>query len=191
MTPYIDMHCDTLMQAWMGRKKDIFELPKAMTDIRRLQSGGCRAQFFAIFMPPVTMKKYMGPFFPKDDAYINKLHGIFQRTLNLHDDILAFAGSARELESNRAAGKLSALLTLEDGRGVDGSLEKLEQFYTMGVRLISLTWNHANCFGSPNSDDPEVMGRGLTDFGREAVVRMNELGMLFHGYSAVYFGDKL
>ncbi|MEF9866193.1 MAG: hypothetical protein RR814_07090, partial [Oscillospiraceae bacterium] len=39
MTPYIDMHCDTLMQAWLHRKKDVFSLPKAMVDVERLQKG--------------------------------------------------------------------------------------------------------------------------------------------------------
>lgn len=48
----------------------------------------------------------------------------------------------------------------------------------MGVRLISLTWNFSNCFGAPNSKDPAVMSQGLTNFGKKAVVRMNELGML-------------
>ncbi|MEG0110366.1 MAG: dipeptidase [Oscillospiraceae bacterium] len=178
MTPYIDMHCDTLMQAWLHRKKDVFSLPKAMVDVERLQKGECMAQFFAIFMPPIKMKKYMGPFFPKNDAYIEKLCNIFENTINCHSEIMAFAGNAAELKQNYENHKISAFLTLEDGRAIDGSMEKLERFYKMGVRLISLTWNQPNCFGFPNSDDAAAMGLGLTDFGKLAVERMNELGIL-------------
>ena len=176
--PYIDMHCDTLMQAWLKRKKDIYTLPKAMVDVQRLKQGGCMAQFFAIFMPPIKLKKYMGPFFPKDGPYIRKLHTIFQNTLKDHGDVLAPVFTGKDLEQNAAQGKISALLTLEDGRAVNGSLERLEEFYTMGVRLISLTWNQPNCFGSPNSDNPQVMNTGLTPFGRQAVERMTQLGMI-------------
>ena len=57
-------------------------------------------------------------------------------------------------------------------------MEKLERFHAMGIRLISLTWNFENCFGYPNSRDRAVMERGLKPFGKDAVCRMQELGML-------------
>lgn len=79
---------------------------------------------------------------------------------------------------NRAQGKMSAVLTMEDGAAVRGKLENLKHFYDLGVRALSLTWNFENCFGFPNSKDPAVMERGLTPFGKEAVAYMQELGML-------------
>lgn len=57
-------------------------------------------------------------------------------------------------------------------------MARLEWLYGLGVRVLGLTWNYANCFGAPNSQDPAVMSAGLTPFGRDAVVRMQELGML-------------
>lgn len=73
---------------------------------------------------------------------------------------------------------MSAVLTMEDGRMVNGEMEKLEYLYEEGVRAISLTWNGANCFGFPNSREKEIMEAGLTSFGKEALERMNELGIL-------------
>lgn len=177
MINYIDFHCDTLMKAWMGRKKDIFA-PGGMVSLNGLREGGCRAQFFAIFMPPVNLKKIAGLFLPKDEAYIEKNLQIFQNTLERWPDILAAAKSMEDIRANWTQGKISGILTLEDGRAVNGKIENLERFYDRGIRLISLTWNHANCFGFPNSSDNAVMEKGLTDFGKEAVIRMNELGML-------------
>lgn len=174
---YIDFHCDTLMKAWMGRKKTL-SAPGGMVSLAGLKEGGCKAQFFAIFMPPVNLKKIAGLFLPKDEAYIEKNLQIFRNTVMRYPDAFAEASSMKDIESNRAAGKISGILTLEDGRAVDGKIENLERFYGMGIRLISLTWNHANCFGFPNSSDSSVMEKGLTDFGREAVARMNELGMI-------------
>lgn len=175
---YIDLHCDTLECAFLEGKPDVYRLEDTMLDVARLREAGCEAQFFAIFMLPPDRSMTDGKPIPPDDDYIRALRGILARTVAEHPEEIAMAGNISEIDRNAAAGKLSALLTLEDGRAVDGSLEKLEGFYGAGVRLISLTWNFANCLGFPNSADPAVMGSGLTAFGKDAVRRMNELGML-------------
>ena len=169
---YMDLHCDTLSEAWMQHKTDILEFPEAMIDLRRLKQGGCGVQFFAIFMLTEQMKREAGVT-ADDETYIAGLREIF---LNSCGDLLAPAGSLDDIRRN--GDKISGILTLEDGRAVNGSMENLERFYQMGIRLISLTWNFENCFGYPNSRDPAIMERGLKPFGREAVGRMNELGML-------------
>lgn len=70
------------------------------------------------------------------------------------------------------------MLTVEDGRMVNGSFDRLEQLAKTGVRAIALTWNFENCFGAPNSRDPKIMSKGLSAFGKEAIEAMNELGIL-------------
>ena len=57
MVPYIDMHCDTLMRAYMNKQQDVYELPENMLDVKRLQKGGASAQFFAIFMLPESLRE--------------------------------------------------------------------------------------------------------------------------------------
>lgn len=178
MRPYIDMHCDTLMQAALAGRADICRMDHAMVDLERLRRGGCMAQFFAVFMPPPDCPEAADGVLPGDEAYIALLRGILLETIRRQPEALAFAGNRAELEANWREGKTSALLTLEDGRAAAGRIENLDRFYGMGVRLISLTWNQANCFGWPNAADPGEMARGLTDFGKDAVVRMEELGML-------------
>lgn len=174
---YIDMHCDTLMLAWLKGQTDIYDQPEMMVDIKRLLEGGCKAQFFAIFLPSPGMKERMGKAQMDDDDYIAQLAHIFRSTLDGHGETVAQAGNLADILANERAGKVSAVLTMEDGRSVDGRMEKLERYYDLGVRVLGLTWNQENCFGSPNSRDAAVMGRGLTDFGKDAIVRMNELGM--------------
>lgn len=169
---YIDMHCDTLMAAFRDPNFDLFQNDR-MVDFTKMRQGGALAQFFAMFLIPPGRGE---PF--DDDDYINCLHGALMRNIEAHSDLIGFATNAEELLANEQAGKLSAFLTIEDGRSVNGSMEKLQHYYDMGVRLISLTWNFKNCFGSPNSPDPVTMAEGLTEFGKEAVVHMNELGML-------------
>lgn len=176
---FIDMHCDTVMYAYFHDNKDCYET-SGMCDVKRLQEGGALAQFLGIFLPqptsPVWERNHKT--YCSDEEYLQKCLRIFRETIEIHQDIIAQARSGSEIEENEKQGKMSAVLTVEDGRDINGSMERLKLYHDWGVRLISLTWNMRNCFGSPNSKDPAVMAEGLTDFGKEAVVRMSELGIL-------------
>lgn len=175
---YIDLHCDTLMQAVLRQKRDLYAFPSAMVDLRRLEAAGCMAQFFAVFLPSPSMLAHYFPRYAGDDAYIAACRRLLLESLARRPETAAFARSGADLLQNTRRGKVSCFLTIEDGRSVSGKLEKLEGYFDLGVRLITLTWNAPNCFGFPSSDSPELMARGLTVFGREAVERMGELGML-------------
>jgi membrane dipeptidase len=176
---FIDMHCDTLMLSFIQQLDDIYEVPDAMLDVKRMKEAGALAQFFAIFMPPPGMEKVINLPGPVDDTeYIEYCIRAFNTTMERHSDIIVPALSGSDVEGNREAGRMSAFLTFEDGRPIDGKLENLDRYYRRGFRLISLTWNGENCFGFPNSQDSGIMSRGLKPFGKDAVRRMNELGMV-------------
>ncbi len=177
---FIDMHCDTLMVLlFQDREKmDLYDSPYTMVDLKRMREGGQMAQFFAAFLPsPGTYERFSGE--PMDDdVYIETLRAALLRNMEEHQDIIRMAYNADDILRNDAEGKMSAVFTIEDGRSVNGSLDKLRHYYDMGVRAMALTWNFHNCFGSPNSSDPKIMAEGLTDFGKDAVRYMQELGML-------------
>lgn len=134
-------------------------------------------QFFAVYMLPLPLKRCLGAVFPEDEDYINKNLDIFYHTCKCYPDLLRPVYYPEDMEGEKWEGVLG-ILTLEDGRAVEGRIENLERLYQKGIRLITLTWNDANCFGAPNSRHVDVMETGLTDFGCQAVERMNELGML-------------
>ena len=175
---FIDLHCDTLMMSLLYNTGTLFEVP-GMLDVKRMKEAGSLAQFFAIFMLPQGAEKRMGLSEPiPDDIYIESCFDVFAATMARHSDIIAPAYYGGDIKKNAADGKMSALLTFEDGRAIGGSMDNLKKYYGRGIRLISLTWNTENCFGYPNSKDPAVMAKGLTAFGKEALSCMNELGML-------------
>lgn len=166
---YIDLHCDTLMKCFFLDRKDFCVFPEAMVDANRLHQAGAMAQWFAVYLPPEIPCE--------DDEYIAACVRTFYHTVDV-SPVLSSALNAEQVRENVAAGLVSGLLSMEDGRAINGSLEKLESFYQMGFRMIGLTWNGANCLGFPNSTDPVAMSLGLTAFGKDAVCRMEELGML-------------
>jgi len=175
MRPFIDFHCDTLMMFAQGPEAASLYRNKRMLDIVRMKESGQAAQFFATFMPASEHLQKRGL---TDETYRAHLYEGLMRTLELYPEDIAFARSYDDYLANKKAGRISAFLTFEDGRLVEGKMENLEKFYEMGYRLITLTWNYINCFGYPNSTDPAIMNAGLTDFGKEAVACMNEMGII-------------
>lgn len=177
---HIDMHCDSLsMLVWKDRENaNLYDVDRISVDIKKMKKGGQAAQFFAVFLPPSEVLDMIGLSEMSDDEYIRMLRGYLLKNVKEHSDIIAMAYNADDIEKNIATGKMSAVLTMEDGRAVNGSLEKLDEFYQLGFRAVTLTWNKHNCFGAPNSAEPGMMKEGLTDFGKEAVAYMQELGIL-------------
>ena len=60
-------------------------------------------------------------------------------------------------------------------------LDKLDALYKRGVRYMTLTWNNSPSWATSALDETtqsNLPHKGLTEFGKQVVRRMNELGML-------------
>ena len=187
MYPYIDMHCDSLLRVLEQGERSLYD-GEGMLSIEKMVSVGQMCQFFAVFFRPewqgkdeakdLSYERNKGHGRDKDMYYFKRLRNALYEQVKSHNDIIAMAHNYDEIRANRADGRASAVLAVEDGRMVQGSMESLQDLYEAGVRSMALTWNHANCFGYPNSKKTEIMRKGLTYFGKEAVEEMNRLGML-------------
>ena len=168
--PIIDLHCDTATKILDGRS--LYE-NNGMISIAKMREAGVLCQFFAMF---IRMPEYGSV----DAAFlqIRKIHANFTGELEKYPEHIALAHNAAGIAANREAGKISAILTVEEGGVLDNKPERLDELYEMGVRLVTLTWNFENCLGFPRSTEQEAMSRPLKPFGLEAVRRMLELGMI-------------
>ncbi|MBO5071243.1 MAG: membrane dipeptidase [Roseburia sp.] len=176
---YIDMHCDTLSAALGMGSKTAEHLEGTMVDTARLRGAGAAAQFFAMFLCQGNQtEESESDKVSRLEERMEKMYEIFRNTLSACENYLAPAGNFAQMEENSRNGKISAFLTIENGYLVRGDMANLKRFYDMGVRLITLTWNDANCFGVPHSAKISQMQQGLTDFGKEAVRYMQKLGIV-------------
>jgi membrane dipeptidase len=177
---FIDMHCDTLMKLLFNPEENtnLYKTANTSIDFDKMKRGDQLAQFFAVFLPSREGFKKHGREDLTDEMYIAEMRKILLENVSKYNDMIEMAYSAEDIEKNLANGKMSAVLTMEDGRAVDWKLENVKRFYDDGFRAIALTWNFENCFGFPNSTDESIMKKGLTDFGKDAVAYMQELGML-------------
>ena len=175
---FIDTHCDTMGEC-IARSEGKVTLQNnpGHINMEKLIKGGAMAEFFAIFIPTHDSGAGKGVTLPPYD-YFQFVYKAYLKELEANKDVLAPACNYDDIMANKAAGKISSVLTVEDGVPLEGKMERLDEFYQKGVRLISFTWNYENSLGFPNSKDPEIMNRGLKQFGLDCIERMNEMGML-------------
>ncbi len=174
----IDLHCDTLACEVLRTKgENSFQRSSGQLDIPRLKMGGSLLQCFAVYVP--FGEKDVATFnIPADTSpweFFNLAYEYYLEQLAANKADLAPVFQYDDIEKNIADGKISSMLTIEDGMLIDSKPERVRELYNKGVRLITLTWNHVNCLGYPNAVAPD---KGLTAFGRETVEQMNALGII-------------
>ena len=165
----IDLHCDTILQLMEDKKNLGLKTNSLSVDIEKLKRANSMAQFFALY---IDLERSQNPL-----ENCLEMADKFYMELELNKEEIALARNYQELIENQKAGKISAFLTIEEGGALKGELHHLRNFYRLGVRLITLTWNFPNEIGFPNYKG-QYMNMGLTSFGKEVVEEMNHLGML-------------
>lgn len=170
----IDLHCDTLMK--VAKSGNLDENEKSHVSLRGLQEGGVALQCFADFVPTGIFPSFIRK--GATNLMFNKFYKNYQKMMVCHNDILFPVLKAADLDKCGVDGKIGILLTIEDGGVLGDKIENVKKYYDKGVRLVTLTWNHENAIGHPNSYDAEVMNKGLKPFGKEVVAEMERLGMV-------------
>lgn len=176
---YIDMHCDTISRLYelkkTGKEERLRE-NEGHLDLVRMKTGSCLAQNFALFTSLSAEKDPYG--------YCMALCDHFKDEIAANSGEIAQARTVEELIENEKAGKMSAVLTIEEGGVCCGDTEILRKFYEEGVRMMTLTWNYENELAYPNRVNldtgvcvPELT-YGLKKRGVEFVELMEELGMV-------------
>lgn len=177
----IDMHCDTISELFYRREAGkAYSLLKndCHIDLERMKKGDYCLQNFALF---TELTRHERPF-----EYCMKLVDLFYTEIAKHEDLIGVVTCYEDIERNRKEGKMSALLTIEEGGVCQGEIAFLRNFYRLGVRMMTLTWNHKNELASPNRIwqehgeaffEPDTE-HGLTEKGIEFVNEMEALGMI-------------
>ena len=172
----IDMHCDTLWKLMdLDQRGDLKESGCSVTIPGMIQAGTI-AQFFACFTYFEDYREKGG----YEDAYRHVLEMIdfFDMQMKKFPGEIAHACSKEDMKKHEEEGRISAFLSVEEGGVVCGQMDRINELYRRGVRLLTPVWNYENCFGHPNSRDRNVMEKGLKPFGTEALEYMGEKGMI-------------
>lgn len=171
----VDMHTDVLNSHLdTGRNIEHFSR-QGMVDLDRLKMGGVDAQFFVLWPDP-DQKKQMGMY-----AQAVRVLDTLDALIDRNPQRIALCRTPDDIEKTVAQNKIAALIGLEGGSAIEDDLGKIDYFYKRGMRYLGLTWNDSPSWASSALDEttPGWQGhKGLNDFGRRAVRRLNDLGVL-------------
>lgn len=92
-----------------------------------------------------------------------------------HQDFLVHVRTVDDLFRAREQKKTGWVACIEGAMPIENELDRIDIMYGLGVRLLGLTYSESNALGSGLK---EARDAGLTAFGRNAVLRMNKVGML-------------
>ena len=167
----IDTHND-VTSAMTNDDFDLSGTPPApyRTTIARMKEGGLTGEFFSLYIKPVYVQN--GGSARRTLDMIDSVY----RAVERHPRDLMIATSVADIRRAKRLGKVAALMGIEGGHAIEDSLPTLREFYRLGVRYMTLTWNNTNNWADAGRG--EKKHNGLSEFGKEVVREMNRLGML-------------
>lgn len=166
-----DAHIDTLgILAEQNGGEDLATLTGTHVNLAKMRRAGISAQIFAIYVPDryrhgLALHKAL------------KMVDIFWENLrNYPQELqpLLWRSDCQIIEGNDMP--IRCMLSLEGGEALEGSIANLRNFFRLGVRALTITWNHRNELADGVGEGKGASG--LSEFGREVVAEMNRLGMV-------------
>lgn len=109
---------------------------------------------------------------PEDQA-LQTLEAV-RRRLPIEAPDCRIVATVADIDRARADGKMAVTFDIEGMNALAGRIDRIERYYTLGVRHMLIAYNRNNLAGSGCHDEDT----GLTDFGRRAIDEMNRVGMV-------------
>ncbi|MCD8248656.1 MAG: membrane dipeptidase [Lachnospiraceae bacterium] len=159
-----DLHCDSIVN-YRNEGAD-FLCEKTQFSLRELAEFSRMCQTMAVFIPDDIRGEAALLYFKAHKEYLDRL-------LRRQRKLAECARSAADVERITAEGKCAVLLSVESGAALAGRLENVDYLADCGVKMMTLVWNGVNELASGHNTD-----QGFTKFGREAVERMEECGII-------------
>ena len=169
----VDTHNDILMKA--ADKGIVFDKDLTgitHTDVARYKKGGLDVQFFSVYCDGDMKNSY---------AYANREMDSLDALVARNPDKIVKAFNYNELLQTIKQHKIAAMFGVEGGHMIEDDLNKLEALFKRGARYLTVTHNIAPSWATSAADEttnPNLQHKGLTDFGRQVIRRMNQLGMM-------------
>ncbi len=175
----IDTHVDTPLRLLRSNldltNRNLAREGGGKLDFRRMDEGGLDAVFFAVFLGQGSLN---------EAAYEEAL----RRALEIFETINSTMAKANELAGLalkpsdafhlKRNGKKAVYLGVENAYPLGMDINLVDKFYHLGARYIGLSHTLNNQICDSSTDHSGPIHNGLSEFGKEVVKRMNELGMM-------------
>lgn len=173
----IDTHADINVENFTDSKNYSMDLD-TQVNLPKMKAGGLDVAWFIVYTG-------QGDHTPKGyaDAYknaISKFDAIHKLINDIAPEKIGLATTSGEVRKLVKEGKLVGMIGVENAYPIGEDLSKIEEFYDLGARYMSLSHNgHSQLSDSNTGEEDDVwLNDGLSELGKKAVKEMNRLGMM-------------
>jgi membrane dipeptidase len=153
---------------------------KTQSDLNRMLKGGLDVQVFSVWCGGDQKNPFQ---------FANREIDTLNAWVKRNPSKMALVTTPAQLKKAVKSHKLASMIGVEGGHMIEDDLNKLDSLYKRGARYMTLTWNNNTSWatsaeyesGHQKKDgkvDTVSQKKGLNDFGKEVVKRMNQLGMM-------------
>ena len=149
---------------------------KTHSDLARMLKGGLDVQVFSVFCDGEQKNPYQ---------FANREIDTLDAWVERNPTKMMLVTNPEQLEEAVKEHKLGSMIGVEGGHMIEDDLNKLDSLYQRGARYMTLTWNNNTSWATSaeyesgnQEDNKSGQKKGLNDFGKQVVKRMNELGMM-------------
>ncbi len=171
----VDTHNDALSNQLITK----VDLGKLQTignfDLPRAEKAGLDVQVFSV---------WCGDQYGNGTAYafanreIDSLDALIKRYPNK----IKLVRTAADLQKTVAQKKMAAMIGVEGGHMIEDRLDYIDSLHKRGMAYLTLTWNNSTSWATSARDEvlngDSLKHKGLTDFGKQVVQRLNKLGVM-------------
>ena len=182
----LDSHCDTPMFFPQGvhfEQRD----PKVLYDLHKMTDGKQDAVTMVAYLPqhpkPGELPEGMSP-----RQYADSIFDQIEAIVAHESDYVALARTPQQLYENKAVGKKSIMLGIENGLAIEDDIHNIAHFAQRGIVYITLCHNGDNAI-CDSARGTQTHG-GVSAFGEQVIGEMNRLGVmvdLSHGAETSFF----
>lgn len=159
-----DLHCDSIVN--YRKEQSDFLCDKTQFSLREFDKFDRLCQTMAVFIPDDVRGEEALQYFRDHKEYLDSL-------LEKQKKLAELVHTPGDIEKITDSGRCAVILAVESGAALAGSLENVDYLAENGVKMLTLVWNGPNELGSGQKTD-----QGLTPFGKQAVKRMEEAGII-------------
>jgi membrane dipeptidase len=108
--------------------------------------------------------------------WLGTIHDLGVRLCDIaHQKYVIHCKEVNDIKYAFETGKLAWVPVIESSSCIENEVDRIDVLYGLGVRSMGICYSESNMLGSGLNERKDG---GLTDFGFDAVVRMNKVGML-------------
>ena len=149
---------------------------KTHSDLNRMFAGGVDAQMFSIFCGGEQKEPY---------NFANQEIDSVCAWTTRNPSKMMLVYTPADFKKAIKEKKLATMFGVEGGHMIENDLSKLDALHKRGMRYMTITWNNSTPWATSAADETTAGGalnsdgkKGLTEFGKQVIKRMNELGVM-------------